>query len=153
MALAMSNGEKSDILSYIQKFPDKPLSEVARHFARSESAIRELIAKLKPTTALAHATLLARASELIDKVIDKADVDQIIDLLQRPNVGVLAPMAAKGGGSSTNVGLFVSVSPSNLPAIDASTYQDGKHLPVETVDDRPSKRIRVGTQQLGEFND
>lgn len=157
--IVMSPGEKSDILAFIQKFPNKSVKDVAKEFGRAETTIRELIRRYKPTTTLARATLLAKASELVDTVLEKADVDQMIDLLQRPNMGVLEPVAAKGGagGGGNNVGIMVSVTPAHLAAVDASTYGDGVHAePAEIVESTDpavltTKMVKLGSRAVGEI--
>lgn len=152
--VVMSNGEINDILVYVQRHPDKEIKEVAAVFGRHQSTIRRMLAKYKSTTVLARQTILSRASELVDRVLEKADVDQLIDVLQRSNIGVLEPIKTGGGGGNTNVGVLVSVNPSNLAAVDASTYDSGRHLgPATTTDGEiiKPKRIQVGPTPIGEF--
>jgi len=149
----MSAGEINDILIYVQKHPDKDIKLVAKEFGRHPDTIRRLLAKYKSTTTLALHTIRARANELVERVLEKADVDQLIDVLQRSNVGVLDPLKTAGGGGGTSVGVLVSVNPGNLAAVDASTYDSGRHSLPETTDGEVIKprKVQLGPTPLGEF--
>src|SRR4051812_20256236 len=146
----LSPGEKSDILDFIEK--GKSVQEAAAEFGRDVSTIRQLLLELRPTTTLARATLRARSAEILDHVIDKGDVDQLIDLLSRPNVGVLdVTPTPKGGGVSVGWGIAVSVSPGSFPAVNEVDFIDGqKRVQGELNPAGESKRISVGAP-VGEF--
>ena len=143
----MSEGEKNDILAYVKRYPKRTLVEVAEEFGRTAETIAGLLKSLRPTTELARATLLSRANELVTKVVDKADVDQIIDVLSRTNVGVLDPIA-KGRGD-TNVGIMVSVQQGSLAAVTVPAIEG------ETVEEDPppgkARKISVGNTPVGQF--
>lgn len=149
MAIQVSSGEKNDILIASQS--GKTIKEIAFSFGRDQSTISKILKDLRPTTALARATILAKASELVDRVLEKADVDQAIDILQRANIGVLEPLAKGGGGSGGNVGILVSVSPGSLPAVDAAVYTDGKRQLQSEAEVVDGRAIRVGSLNVGQF--
>lgn len=152
MSIVMDDGEKNDILTYVKKYPQKTIREVAREFGRDESTISRLLKQFRPTTELARATILARASQLVERVADKADVDQLIDILSRPNVGVLEPVAGKGGGSGgANVGILVSVQQGSLAAIATNTETVPAAIDGETVPEGGGKRISMGSVPVGQL--
>lgn len=94
------------------------LSQVATKSGRSVAAISRLRAKYSPTTFLAERLIKAKALDLTQRVIDKADVDQSIEVLSRPNVGVLQPLKSGGGDFG---GVHISVSANSVGAIVATT--------------------------------
>lgn len=146
----LTPGEKNDILdAFVNK--KKTIQAISKEFGRDCSTIARLLKDYKPTTLLARASLQARASELVDRVLEKADVDQLIDILQRPNIGVLDPVAPRGGGGGTNVGILVSVTPASLPAVDAATYTDGKPVLQAGEDIIEGKSVRVGGAVVGQL--
>ena len=144
----VSDGEKSDIIIELRK--GRSVQEVARLFGRDESTITRIVKELKPTKALAQAKLEASLATLVDKVIDKADVNQIVDILSRPNIGVLeAPVKAGGGAGGPNIGISVQVG--SLAAVNPNEYAKPQ---VETVDTQGTledgKNIRLGPLQVGQ---
>lgn len=146
---AMSDGEINDILVYVKRNPHRTLAEVSAEFGRDIHTISKLLKRLRPTTELARATLLSRANELVTRVADKADIDQLIDVLSRPNVGVLDPVANKGGGGA-HVGILVSVSPAHLAALTPAAPEpltiDAPAQPMGGV-----KKVGVGSVPVGQF--
>lgn len=142
-AIRMSEGEKNDIL-VAWKTGKKTPQMLAREFGRDESTIHRLIAEFRPTTELAKAKILSQASALVDRVLEKADVDQLIDLLQRPNIGVLDPMVdpKKAGGGPG--GVLVNVQAGSLAAVNVLEYSQNA-LP--TPDDDPTGSVK--NVQLG----
>lgn len=149
MAAVMSDGEKNDILIEAQK--GTPIREIARMFGRDFATVTKLLKGLKSSTTLARAMVAARSAELVARVLEKADVDQAIDILQRANVGVLEPLAKGGGGGGNHVGILVSVSPGSLPAVDSTVYTDGQRQLQQETDSVSARAVRVGGVNLGQF--
>lgn len=149
----MSAGEKSDIIEFIES--GKTIKEAAYEFGRDESTVRDLMLSLRPTTALARATLKARAAEITERILDKADVDQLIDVASRPNVGVLDVIpATRGGGVNVGLGIAVSVSPGSLSAVNETEFIEGQRRKSEELGEGPTgavKRVLQGSVAVGEF--
>lgn len=143
----ISPGEKNDILVALAK-PGATFKGVAKEFGRDESTISRLAAQFKPTDALARATLMARLSEMVDRVCEKADVDQLISILSRSNIGVLAP-EVKGGSPGVNNQILVSVNPGSLAAVNEEFGRPA--LPPADGPDA-GRAIQVGSVLLGESN-
>lgn len=148
---AMTDGEKNDILVFVKRHPRMTLMDIAREFGRDVTTITRLLRSLKPTTELARATLLSRASELVDRVTEKADIDQVIDILSRPNIGVLDPIVGKSGGGGGGVNVLVSVQAGSLAALTETPEVPA--LDGETVEEAPGrvKRISIDNTPVGEF--
>lgn len=146
----MSPGEKNDILSYVKKHPEKTIRQVATEFGRTADTVSRLLKDLRPTTELARATLLSRAHELVERVTEKADVDQLIDVLSRPNVGVLEPIASKAGGGGTSVGILVSVNQGTLAAVTQSQPVLAA-ADAELIPEKEGKRISIGSVPVGQL--
>lgn len=99
---------------------------IARATGHHERTIQGVMRKLLPTTKLATAKLRAASSKLVDRLIAKAEVPDILDILSRPNIGVLAP--ASKGGSDGPTGIFVSVNAESCGAVKLGVVT-GQALP------------------------
>lgn len=87
---------------------------IARKLGRNSDVIAEKIRGLRSTTKLAEAKLRAASSTMVERVIGEADVDQLIGLLERPNIGVLAPTVKNQGAGG---GFFLSVTADSCGAV------------------------------------
>lgn len=144
----VSDGEKEDILVFLKS--GKSIKETAYHFGRSADTIRDLLKSLRPTTELARATLRARAMELTDRVIEKADTDQLIDILSRPNVGVFDPApSAKGAGGGGNV--LINIQAGSLAAVNEAEYIEGQKEKSIDNPDGSGKNLMVGGESIGQL--
>lgn len=90
----------------------KTVREIAYHLGRSEKAILNAVRKYNPSTRLAERYIRASALKLAEKVVKHASVEEAIDVLTRPNVGVLQPIVSKHA-----VGFFTSVDPASLGGV------------------------------------
>lgn len=82
-----------------------------------------VIYRHRPTTEIARLKLRAAASELVDRVVAKANVQEAIDLLSRKELGVLTPMKTGGGGpGSGGGGLFLSVQADSCGAVKVGMF-------------------------------
>lgn len=70
---------------------------------------------LQPTTGLATDYIRARAFRMARKVVTEASVPDLIDILSRPNVGVLEPIKKQEAGGG---GFFISVSADSCGAVN-----------------------------------
>lgn len=125
-----------------QLVPAEELAEIwgyYRHYRAQGKSIRESCAltgaklgrtvdsvywhtkKLRNTTALATDILKAGAAGLAQRIIEKANVDQAIEVLTRSNIGVLAPKSAGEGGGGG--GIFINVQAENLGAVKVGVLQ------------------------------
>lgn len=70
---------------------------------------------MQPTTGLAVDFIRARAFKLARKIVQDASVSEAMDILSRPNIGVLEPIkkGPEGGG-----GFFISVSADSCGAVN-----------------------------------
>lgn len=89
--------------------------EIAVMSGRSPDVVRLALTRLRPTARLAEAVLQRGAVRLAARVVRKANVAEAIDILSRPNIGVLEPAKSQdkqGGG-----GFFLSVQAGDLGAV------------------------------------
>lgn len=124
--LPIDNEEKLAILEcWDRKFT---MTEIAASFGRSLSAVSRLIHRYHPTTNLATRHIRASALKLAERIVKKADVDQAIEILSRPNIGVLEPIN-KGESSP---GVMISVNQGDLGAVQitagSGTNESSKRL-------------------------
>lgn len=98
---------------------------IARATKHSEATVARVMRSLMPTTKLATAKLRAGSSKLVDRLLAKAEVPDILDILSRPNIGVLAPVSK--GGSDGPTGVFVSVQSESCGAVKVGVIQGGQH--------------------------
>lgn len=87
---------------------------IGAQVGRSPGVISAVCRRLRPTVNLAQVKLKAAAARLVDRVIAKANVEEAMDLLSRPNIGVLEPMKGNQAGEG---GFFMSVSADSCGAV------------------------------------
>lgn len=103
--------EQLDILSLMEESLAKGFTieatykYIAKVQGRSPEAIKYFLKKLRSTKTLAKMKLEAGLSKMVDRVIEKAPTTELIDILSRPNIGILEP--AKRGGEQTGFVLSV----------------------------------------------
>lgn len=88
-------------------------------FDRDPQHIAAIVRSLTSTTAIATHLLKARAFRLASRLVREASPEQIIDILERPNIGVLAPKAEAASGG----GFFLSVSADSCGAVKIGAGQ------------------------------
>lgn len=93
---------------------------VAEELGVSWEAVQRIVVRLSPTTSVAQDLIKANAMRLASRLIRKANSDQIINILERPNIGVLAPKQDSNGGSG---GFFLSVSADTCGAVNVKAGQ------------------------------
>lgn len=94
--------------------------------------------RLQPTTGLATDMLRAGAANLMGRVLRKANVDQAIDLLERANIGVLAPKKDMGGTGGSQ--FIIGVSADSLGAVKVGV-QIGPAQPPKQLPSGPSVNV------------
>lgn len=90
---------------------------------RDHKTVCDVIKRYLPTTDLATAILRAGAVDMAQKIIRKGTVSEMIDVLERPNIGVLDPVK-KGGGESES-GFMLTVSADTLGAVKVGVAVGG----------------------------
>jgi transposase-like protein len=149
----VSRGEQNDILEALQE-KGATVASVAKSFGRNETTILLIQRKFRPTTTLAKAIIRSKAAEMVERVLDKGEVDHLIDVLSRPNIGVLDAPAGKGGGGSMGVGIMVSVGTGSLAAISSEVVES---IPQDTAPQTAelsmgAKTVKVGSIAMGEVS-
>lgn len=146
--LPIDNEEKLAILEcWDRKFT---MTEIAASFGRSLSAVSRLIHRYHPTTNLATRHIRASALKLAERIVKKADVDQAIEILSRPNIGVLEPIN-KGESSP---GVMISVNQGDLGAVQitAGSQQNGSSKQLGEGEREADTGARRPGDALGKWN-
>lgn len=146
-ASKVSRGEQNDIWLALQE-KGATIQSVAGIFGRHIDTVATIQRKFRSTTALASARIRAKALDLVDKVIEKGEVDQIIDVLSRPNIGVLDPVNKGGTSGGLNGGIHVSVGIGSLAAVSVEATPNAPiSLPEASID---GEIVKVGPTVMGE---
>lgn len=123
----------------------------AQETGYDESTVGRVWRMMQPTTELATDFFKARAFRMAAKVVKDADPSLLVDILSRPNIGVLEPIKKQeggmGGGFLVNVSAdslgAVSVAVGQLPAPQAQLPPPSTPLPaIEMEPVEPAKPIR-----------
>lgn len=117
-------------------------SEAAERVGVMPADVRHHVTALRSTVALARMKIRAKASVMVDRIVEKAPTSELIDILSRPNVGVLDPAqkgAQGGGGFILSVGLDslggVRATAAMLPDVPVAALPSGDVIDVEGVPD------------------
>lgn len=125
--------ELSEILTqyHLQRKKGKTSKEACAHIGarlgRNWETVAHVIRRYAPTTSLAEAVIKKGSVSLARRIIQEADVDQSIDVLER--VGVLAPKAGKGENAGSAPALMLSVSAESCGAVMIGVNQYGNQAP------------------------
>lgn len=120
----------------------KTCKVIAYTLGRSRKTIEKFIHSVTDSTPLATAMIRASASKLVKRVLDKADVDQVIDILSRPNIGVLKPINKQADGPQ----IMISVNQESLGGVQQVGIGAGTSsspLPLRLLP-APDTLVRVG---------
>lgn len=94
------------------------VDQIAFRLGRDRKTIGRFVSSMTDSTPLATAMIRAGAHKLAKKVLEKADVDQALDILSRPNIGVLRPIQKVSDGPqimiSVNQDSLGGVAPANM---------------------------------------
>lgn len=97
----MDDAEKADILRWVHEHQRKgwPLERIVKwigvNTGRHTTSIYRFLKSVRSTTRLAEAKLLAGAARMVDRIADDGQPKELIDVLSRPNIGVLSPIGNK----------------------------------------------------------
>lgn len=122
--------EVAEILKLYKFYKERELGtkaaceEVCKVYPYQWTTIYALVKRLEPTTGLAQTYIKAGALRLAKRIVAKASVAESIEVLSRPNIGVLeSRQQATGGG-----GFFLSISKDSCGAFKmeaGTTAQNG----------------------------
>lgn len=140
MAHKMDDFDKADILDQYDMFTNGPkpvspaeaYSKISENTGREIDNVRKFIRSMRDTTTLATRVIRARSSQLVEKVLRKADPALLVDILQRPNIGVLKPVVKE---PVAQIGIFVSTGRDSLGATGTASGADPlNYIDAETVE-------------------
>lgn len=105
---------------------------IAPIYNRSPETIYYHIQRFRSTSGAAADYLRSNALKMAMRVVRKANVDQAIDVLSRPNIGVLEP--AKGKESGGGGGFFISVNADSCGAVKVGVAtREGGEAPLTSI--------------------
>jgi hypothetical protein len=103
--------------------PTQAVRALAVRYGCHEATIWRILGPYRrPTVKAATWHFKAHAYEMAKRVVSEGKPAELIDVLSRPNIGVLAPVVKQSGDGGT--GLFVSVSIGSLGAAQAGAVID-----------------------------
>lgn len=109
--------------------------EIALRTRLHIATVADIIRRNTPTVNLAQSYLKAKAMRLAYRIVKKATVAEAMDVLSRPNIGVLAPAKQATGG---NGGFFLSVQAESLGGVKVGM----------AVLDSPPQNLRGGIDAI-----
>lgn len=102
---------------------------IGEHLDREPSTVWAVIRRLTPTTGIAVDYLKAQAYRLAHRVVSHGSVEQALDVLSRPNIGVLEPIKKGDAGGG---GFYLSVESNSCGAVRVGVALPGNN-PVQGV--------------------
>ena len=93
---------------------------VGQQVQRDPKVIAGLIQRLRPTTDLAKMYFRAKAFKMAKRIVKKASPAELIDVLQRPSIGVLDPIKKIDTGPG---GFFLSVNAESCGSVKVGVAQ------------------------------
>lgn len=103
---------------------------------RDHKVIANIIQRLKPTTDLARMYFRAKSYKLAKRLVAKASPSEIIDILQRPSVGVLDPIKKVDMGPG---GFFLSVNAESCGSVKVGVMQpQPEQKQIESGEEEPT---------------
>lgn len=156
MAHRMDDYDKAEILDLYDLYTTGPRAvapalayfKISEDVHREQETVRKFIRSMRDTTTMATRTIRARSSSMVEKVLRKADPALLVDILQRPNIGVLKPVVRE---PVNQLGIFVSVGRDSLGASANGNSADPLHyVDAETV--KEESRLIEGQVNDGEID-
>lgn len=124
----LDNEEKSLIIDLYFKKKKTP-QEIAYIMGRTNGTIYKFIKKFMSTDTMAEQFFRSRSMEMAKKVVAKADVNQLIDVLSRPNIGVLKPVSKGHDGPQ----IMISVNQESIGSISNGSAPNSMPSPTNNV--------------------
>ncbi len=110
----MMDEEKEYILKAIER--GRTDAEISQKIMWPVKEVAMLRAEMFPTAGLAKYLIKANAQKLAQRIIDDCNVEEAIDILSRPNIGVLAP-AVKNQPGPMKASFLTSINPADLGGV------------------------------------
>lgn len=107
-------------------------TRIGQLVGRTPKVIGVTITRLNPTTDLAKMFIRARAMKLVKRLVNKAGPSEIINILERPSMGVLDAPSKVGEGQG---GFFISVSADTCGAVKVGVAQGIERPQLEAAAD------------------
>lgn len=145
--------EREYIVKQVEKGrTDREIHELMRG-GYSLEQIREIRCEYFPTAGLAQYYLKSQALKMARRIVEEANVEESIDILSRPNIGVLAP-ALKSTAGPLRTAVMTSVQPADLGGVrvgvmvsSGSTGQMGEDEPVPVPLALPEPQLPASVRQ------
>lgn len=144
--MEIDKGEALDILELMEESLKRGYSLaqtyrwIGRMQGRNPKTIENFIRRNRSTVEYAKMKLRGAASDIVDKIIDKAPTHELIDILSRPNIGVLDPIKKVEGGG----GFILNVSAESCGAVKIGVVHNQIGV---TTDGIPANAPEVVTVQ------
>lgn len=124
---------------------------MAEPWKKTPEAIYRIVRRFLPTHDLAEQYLKASALTLAMRVVKRGNVDQAIEVLSRPNLGVLAPAKTESAGGA---GFFISVNMGDLGAVQVQSAPEPLALQKSGSTTSPvaSPRGQIGEGHVIDYN-
>lgn len=95
--------------------------DIAAMTGWSPLEVREVRRVFFPTASLAADYLRASSLRLAMRVVEEANVEEAVDILSRPNIGVLEP--ARKGDTSPKIGIITNITTNTLGSVQPPTVE------------------------------
>ena len=144
----LSYAERAIIVQALSEGKDP--SKIAMVLGRNVSTIQRFKNSMIDSTAYAKAIFKHNAATLAERVVEKANVREALDVLSRPDIGVIAPPVGSGGvGGSFGVSVSVSTLGTVVQVAGGSGVAplppaDARQLPIGSPSDAPSEGRLLG---------
>lgn len=104
--------------------------------SRDPKLIQQIVARHKPTTDLAKMYFRSKAYRMAKRIVAKGSPSELIDILERPGIGVLDTIKKIEGGTG---GFFLTVNAESCGAVKVGVLQPGAADPkqLESGDEEP----------------
>jgi hypothetical protein len=110
----MMDEEREYILKAIER--GRTDAEIATKISWPIKEVAETRAEFFPTAGLAKYYLKSQALKLAQRIVAEANVEEAVDILSRPNIGVLAP-AVKNAPGPMKAQFLTSINPGDLGGV------------------------------------
>lgn len=134
---------------YIVKLIEKGHTdaEIAAKVSWPINEVRDTRCEFFPTAGLAKYYLKSQALKLAQRIVADCNVEEAVDILSRPNIGVLAP-AVKNQPGPMKASFLTSINPQDLGGVKvAAMVTTGEVEPEPVSDVEPELRVPLSVQE------
>jgi hypothetical protein len=114
---------------------------VGSETGRSTKVIGVIINRQRPTVNAARTYLRSKALRMARKIVKRGSTADLINILERPGIGVLDPLKRQDGGGG---GFFLSVSADSCGAVKIGVATGQAQLPAAPVEVIDSFALQPG---------